>query len=202
MSLINIEYNNKEINEIILQNIMKMFERRKIITSWEEQYKKFNDISSVTTFNFSANNNKYSIYLLIPKTTSIIQNSPLDEYLSNNINVHKIVIGFDVSKKVTKQIIFDFKNAEFFFSHEMLEDIPSKVFIPEHILLDGNELNEITTKFNDNDFGKIFVTDIMARYYNAQIGNVFKIIRPSIISGNNIYYRKVVNASIDILFTT
>lgn len=202
MSLINIEYNNKEINEIILQNIMKMFERREIITSWEEQYKKFNDISNKNQFDFTVNNNKYSIYLLIPKITSIIQNSPLDDYLSNNINVHKIVIGFDVSKKVTKQIIFDFKNAEFFFSYEMLEDIPSKVFIPKHILLQGNELTEISAKFNDNDFGKIYVTDIMARYYNAQIGNIFKIIRPSIVSGNNIYYRKVINASIDILFPT
>lgn len=202
MSLINIEYNSKEINEIILQNIMKMFQRREIITSWEEQYKKFNDISNKNQFDFSINNNKYSIYLLLSKITSIIQNSPLDDYLSNNIDVHKIIIGFDVSKKVTKQIIFDFKNAEFFFSYEMLEDIPSKVFIPKHILLKGNELTEISTKFNDNDFGKIYVTDIMARYYNAHIGNIFKIIRPSIVSGNNIYYRKVINASIDILFPT
>lgn len=202
MSLINIEYNNKEINELILENVMKMFERRKIITSWEEQYKKFNDIPNKDTFEFDVDNNKYSIYFLVPKTTSIIQNSIVDTYLSNNINVHKVIIGFDVSKKVIKQILFDFKNAEFFFSHEMLEDIPSKVFIPEHILLQGDELTEITTKFNDNDFGKIYVTEIMSRYYNAKIGNVFKIIRPSIISGHNIYYRKVINASIDILFST
>jgi len=202
MSLINIEYNNKEITEIILENIMKMFEKRKIITSWKEQFDKFTDLSNNNVFNFDINYNKYSIYLLIPKMSSIIQNSPLDDYLSNNITTHKIIIGFDVSKKIVKQILFDYKNTEFFFNYEMLEDIPSKVFIPQHILLYGDELKELTNKFNDNDLGKIYLTDFMSRYFNAQIGNIFKIIRPSIISGNNIFYRKVINGSVDILFPT
>ena len=50
-----------------------------------------------------------------------------------------------------KQIISEYKNAEFFFEHEMLEDIPKKVFIPKHQLLDEEEKKELLSKFNENE---------------------------------------------------
>ena len=40
----------------------------------------------------------------------------------------------------------------------------------------------------------------MSRYYLAKLGDIFRIIRPSITAGKNIFYRRVVPGKIDQLF--
>jgi DNA-directed RNA polymerase subunit H (RpoH/RPB5) len=201
MSL-NSELNTKEINILICENIMKMMKRRKLIDDNESSFNQiYEDINNKASIEFKLNNDtKCSIYIINAKVSSIVQGTPLDEYLSNNLDIHKIIIIKDPAKKAVKQIINDYKNAEIFFEHELLEDIPSKVFIPEHILLDENEKTELLDKFNHGDLSTIYNTDIMARYYNAKIGDIFRIIRPSITSGNSIFYRRVNTGSLDILF--
>ena len=201
MSL-NIKYNYEEINAIILENTLKMLERRKLIKSWSEEFNKLNiDKTTKTTFEIILPDKKiYSIYLISAKLASIVQGTPLDDYLSNNLETHKIIIAKDVTKKVVKQIISDYKNAEFFFESDMLEDIPSKIFIPEHQLLTQEEQTELLSKFSEYDISRIFLTDMMSRYYGAKIGDIFRIIRPSCKAGKNTDYRKVVNSSWDILF--
>jgi len=198
----NVEYKPSELNEILIGNVLKMLERRKIISSWSDEYKKLsNDISTKSIFEITLpDKSKYGIYLINAKITSIVQGTPLDDYLSNNIDIHKIIIAKDVSKKVVKQIVGEYKNTEFFFESEMLEDIPSKVFIPEHYLLTLEEKTELLEKFDESDLARIFISDTMSRYYGAKVGDIFRIIRPSFTAGKNVFYRKVVNSSWDILF--
>jgi len=197
---VSVEYNNREINQIVIENILKMLNRRETISSWEDEFKKFNSSDFQNKNIFELNNVKIGIYLVNAKLTTISQGHPLDVYLSNNIDIHKIIIAKDVAKKVVKQIANDYKNAEFFFESEMLEDIPSKIFIPEHRIITGEERAEILEKFSENELSRIFLTDMMSRYYGAKIGDIFKIIRPSFTAGKNIFYRRVVNSSWDILF--
>jgi DNA-directed RNA polymerase subunit H (RpoH/RPB5) len=199
---INVEYNNKEINQVVMENVLKMLERRKLIKSWSDEYKKLGeDLINKTTFQLQlTDKSNYSIYLVNAKLSSIVQGTPLDDYLSNNIDIHKIIIARDVAKKVVKQIISEYKNAEFFFESEFLEDIPSKVFVPEHQIISSEERTELLSKFSENELARIFVTDMMARYYNAKVGDIFRIIRPSFTAGKSIFYRRVVNSSWDILF--
>jgi DNA-directed RNA polymerase subunit H (RpoH/RPB5) len=198
---INIELNTKEINIEICKNVLKMLERRKLIDSADTIFESvFNDINNNSSVDFTYNKLKYSIYIINAKISSIVKSTPIDDYLLNNLDVHKIIIIKECSKKAVKQILFDYQNTEFFFEHEMLEDIPSKIFIPKHELLSKDELSELLLKFNENELSIIYNTDMMSRYYNAKIGDVFKIIRPSITSGNSIFYRKVHHGSIDILF--
>jgi DNA-directed RNA polymerase subunit H (RpoH/RPB5) len=197
---VSVEYNNREINQTVIENILKMLERRNIINSWESEIKKFNieDFQNKSTFELEKL--KIGIYLVNAKLTSIVQGHPLDVYLSNNLDIHKIIIAKDVAKKVVKQIVNDYKNAEFFFESEMLEDIPSKIFIPKHEIIVGEEREEILNKFTEAELARLFLTDMMARYYGAKIGDIFKITRPSFTAGKNIFYRRVVNSSWDILF--
>ena len=201
---INVEYNNKEINQNVMENVMKMLEHRKLIKSWSDELTKLGaSVSNDTIFEIIlTDKSKYGIYLVSAKLTSIVQGTPLDDYLSNNIDSHKIIIARDVAKKVVKQIVGEYKNAEFFFESEMLEDIPSKIFIPEHQIITQAEKEELLSKFSELDFGRIFLTDMMSRYYAAKIGDIFRITRPSFTAGKNIYYRRVVNGSWDILFPT
>jgi DNA-directed RNA polymerase subunit H (RpoH/RPB5) len=201
---INVELNTKEINQNVMENVVKMLERRKLIKSWSDELTKLgSSVSNDTIFEIIlADKSKYGIYLVSAKLTSIVQGTPLDDYLSNNIDSHKIIIAKDVAKKVVKQIVGEYKNAEFFFENEMSEDIPSKIFIPKHQIISQAEKDELLSKFSELDFGRILLTDMMARYYAAKIGDIFRITRPSFTAGKNIYYRRVVNGSWDILFPT
>jgi DNA-directed RNA polymerase subunit H (RpoH/RPB5) len=201
MSL-NIELNTKEINTLICENVIKMIWRRKLIDDWTLTFEEiYTDINNKAFIDFKLNNDtKCSIYIINTKLSSIVQGTPLDEYLSNNLNIHKIIIIKEPSKKVVKQIINEYKNTEFFFEYEMVEDIGIKVCIPKHILLNEDEKNELSTKFNLTELSIILSTDMMSRYYNANIGDVFRIIRPSITSGTSIFYRRVISGSIDLIF--
>jgi len=199
---INVEYNTAEINKIVLTNTLKMLERRNKIKSWEVELPKLgNDFTSKSIFTIElADKSSLSINLVNAKLTSIVQKTPLDDYLSNNIDIHKIVICKDVAKKVVKQIVSEYSNAEFFFESEMMEDLPSKSFMPEHQILNSEEKTELLSKFSEGELAKILLTDMMVRYYGAKIGDIFRIIRPSMTSGKNVFYRRVVNGSWDILF--
>jgi DNA-directed RNA polymerase subunit H (RpoH/RPB5) len=198
---INVEYNNKEIVEVVMTNILKMLERRKVIESWQKEIKNL-DFSKLIFDFIVKDKTKYSVNIVNAKLSSVVQGTPLDDYLSNNIDVHKIIVANDVAKKVVKQIIYEYKNAEFFFDYEMLEDIPSKIFIPEHQLLNDDEKSELLSKFNEHELSSILISDMMSRYYGAKVNDIFRIIRPSITAGKNILYRRVVNGSWDILFSS
>jgi DNA-directed RNA polymerase subunit H (RpoH/RPB5) len=197
----NVEYNIKEINLIILENILKMLKRRKLIDDVENELKKIDINKSIIEILLN-NKNYYNVYILSSKIMSIVQGTSLDDFLSNNIDIHKIIImSRNVGKKVVKQILYEYKNCEFFFDSDMLEDIPSKVFMAKHEIISNEEKEELLSKFSESCLSHILVTDMMTRYYNAKIGDIMRITRPSITSGKNICYRKVVNGTIDILFS-
>lgn len=201
---VNVEYSTKEITTIILTNTLLMLVRRKVIKSHEKLLKELNDTfvqKGIVEFK-DDHNKKYSINLSSGKLTTIVQASELDNYLKTNTDVHKIIIVKDPSKKVVKQIGTDYINSEIFFEHELMEDIPSKFFIPEHQLLTEEEKKNILDTFKETDIAKMNDTDIMCRHYNGKIGDIFRIIRPSITAGYNIFYRRVVPGNFNQLFET
>jgi DNA-directed RNA polymerase subunit H (RpoH/RPB5) len=201
---VSVEYSTKEVSSIVLTNILKMCVRRNLIDEIETIFEKNNDdFISKGMIDFKDNKNKkISVHLYTGKIASIVQGSPLDDYLKNNTDVHKIVIMKDPSKKTAKQISSEYPNSEIFFEYEMMEDIPSKMFIPEHILLSEEEKKDFLQIFKESELAKINDTDIMSRYYGAKAGDIFRIIRPSFTAGKNIFYRRVVNGTWDILFTS
>ena len=82
----------------------------------------------------------------------------------------------------------------------MIHDLCSKHFIPEHKILNDEDKSELLKRFKLNEFSRIFNYDVMARYYNAKVNDIFKILRPNITSGYSVFYRVVVNGKIDNLF--
>ena len=197
-----VEYSTKESYSIILKNTLLMCKRRGLISNIDDVYNKYqDDFINKNIIEFEAlNKSKLSINIFNGKIISIVQGSQLDEYLKKNVDVHKILIMKFPSKRSVKQIINEYVNAEFFFEHEMMEDIPSKLFIPEHILLSESERTDFFTQFKESDIAKMNNTDIMCRHYNAKIGDVFKIIRPSLSAGKNIFYRRVVLGNLEQIF--
>ena len=177
--LANVEMNVKEMMTVIISNLGKLFHRRNYIDKPELPQKVYDSILADKFYNFEINGKKLSIDIM-------------------NIEYHKFLIVKSFSKKTYMQIQNDYKNAEIFTIYEMLEDIPAKEFIPEHNILNDTDKAELLESFGLNELGRIYSTDIMARYYGAKTNDVFRIIRPNTSCGTSVYYRLVVNGNMDI----
>ncbi len=198
--LTNVIMNQKEIIQISLENLAKMFHRRKYIKNDNFDDKIIDEIIKNNMHNFELDGKKLSINFINTDLKNISSGSALDDYLSKNLNYHKVIISKSFNKKVYKQIMDNYKNSEIFSFHVFLEDIIQKDFIPEHQLLNEEQKKELGSTFNLNDLSKIYDTDMMVRYYGAKINDVFRIIRPSLTSGNSICYRIVIPGNLDNLF--
>lgn len=77
---------------------------------------------------------------------------------------------------------------EVFLQHNSLFNVTEHVKVPKHELI----INKLTIKHILDIYGKnlpkISKSDTLSRYYNAKIGQIFKIYRH-----NTIYYRQVIN---------
>ena len=199
---VSVEYSAKEISVIVLTNVLKMCQRRELIDDISSLLENLKDDfinKSVVEFKI-IDNKKISIYQFTGKIASIVQGSPLYDYLKNFTDVHKIIIMKEPTKRTAKQITSEYPNCEFFFEYEMMEDLPSKMFIPEHKLLNDEEKKAFLEIFKESELAKINDTDMMSRYYAAKVGDIFKIVRPSLTAGKNIFYRKVVPGNLNQLF--
>ena len=203
MNFTNVEYNQKEIVKIVFKNFLLMLNRRNLLDDIDTLYDNMSEnIIENKSIDISLDDkNKIMIYIINGRVTSITQNSPIDEFLSSKTNVKKFLIIKEPLKKTFKQTNENYLNSEIFFLHEFLEDIPAKNYIPKHTLLNKEETEELLQHFELNDFGKILATDMMSRYYGANINDIFRIERPNITSGKGIYYRVVISGKIDMLYT-
>lgn len=202
MNLTNVEYNNKEANQLVLLNVLKMFERRKLISDIDQTFEEVKETvvpNKIIKVKLD-NGTNCMLYIINDKVTSITQNSPVDEFLSSNTNLRKFVIVKDPSKKTFKQVMENYPNSEIFFQHEFMEDIPSKDIIPDHELLNASDRDELLQQISIKNLKKIYTTDMMSRYFNAKVNDIFRITRNNLTSGKGIDYRVVVVGKTDLLF--
>jgi DNA-directed RNA polymerase subunit H (RpoH/RPB5) len=188
-----------EINQTLVENVLKMVKRRKLIKDDKKIYDKVKPNSmtdSIFNFDSDIDNNKYSINIINAVLNSVASGSSLDDYLKANINVKKFVVLKEVGKKIIKQLQ-EYPNVEYFTFLEMMEDIPSKHFIPEHRVLGDKEKKIVDEKFGVSNLPVILTTDFMARYYNGQKGDVMQIIRLNRNSGISVIYRQVLKGNLD-----
>ncbi len=196
--LSNVELNMKEVVNIVIKNLGLMFYRRNYMKSKSFSDKIVENLVSDKMHTFELDNIKYNINIINQDVKNISGGSPIDDYLNKSVDINKFLIVKNFSKKTYSQIIKDYKNVEIFTIYEFLEDIPSKEIIPQHILLNSDEKKELLESFGLNELGRIYSTDIMARYYGTKTNDVFRIIRPNINSGTSVYYRLVVPGNLDI----
>jgi len=196
----NIEIKKNEMIDIVLTNIGIMFAHRGYTTM--ENSNLPSDIIKEIHLNklssFTLGSTLISIHIIDQEVKNISSNSPLDDYLNKNIDYTKFLLVKNFSKKTYKQITHDYKNVEIFYIHEFLEDISAKSYIPEHKIMINEERDELLETFTIKEFGRIYSTDMMARYHGAKLNDIFRISRPNITSGISVYYRVVVPGSLDI----
>ena len=187
--------NNEKISES-MKNILKLFNRRGYFNTDNQDKidKMTSDIKMNGKTNLTNGDIKISIYYKDIELKNISSGSEVDEFLSKNTDFMKFILLKEFSKKVYKQVN-EYNNSNIFHIFEMLEDIPSKNIIPEHQLLLKEDIEELKKVYDITLFPKIYNTDMMSRYYNAKVGDIFRIKRLNLNSGISTYYRKVVKDS-------
>jgi len=198
-TLNNINMNKTEIIETIFKNMGLLLNRRNYIKNTTIDKKLLSELIENKVIYFE-DNKKLSIYYFDNNIKNISTGSILDDYLNKKIDYHKFIICTNFNKKVYTQIKTIYKNAELFFIHELMEDIPSKIFIPEHQLLNEEDEKTILTIFKKSELSKIYENDMMVRYYGGKVNNIIRIIRDNKSSGKSISYRVVISGMSEILF--
>ena len=119
--------------------------------------------------------------------------SSLEDYDAN----HAIVLynnSITAFAKNSIETLLETKNVEFFLYDEMLYNVTEHCLVPKHIIMSPQEKKEVlkSYKVTEKKIPYILRTDPVSRYFNAQPGQMFKIIRNSDVTYKSISYRIVV----------
>lgn len=207
--LIPIEINiDKKIN-ILLTNVIKMLTNRKLLK--EENLEKnidniiknknddliFDIKLDFPEVYYPKDKNILSLKILNQKISSINKGSAISDFLNSKINNPKIVILNGIQSKAKEQI-FNFPYTEVFIEHELMINIVEYVAFPKHELLSEEESKSVLEEYNvkKKEMPKILSGDPASRYFNAKPNQIFRIIRPSEITGVAVSYRYVIKGNI------
>jgi len=192
MSSVRLQMNLLEQTQVVLMNFTKMLWRRRIITENQvsEIYQKlFDQKPDNGKYNLKVNEKNLGLLLYFNPLTSVKKGSDVEEFMLIKKDL-KFVIAKSISKKTVNQ--GKERDTEIFEITELLVDIPANPLVPEHILLDDKEKEEFLKIYQEKNLPKLFSDDIMSRYLGGKKGDIIKIIRKTINSGNSVYYRRVV----------
>jgi len=203
--LLNIEIKGDEKTKIMLTNIVKMLTNRNVLLKENLQKNidkliKQMDDNLLFSIKSDVDDTIYSIKLYFQKLTTIKKVVPIEEFILKNKKNKKILILNNFNNKVYNQIM-QYKNMEVFLDWEFMINLVDLHLIPKHILLTEEEKEvyinsyQHSTKNNFKGMSKMYLTDPIARYYNMKVGDIAKIIRPSISSGYSVFYRRVTNGN-------
>lgn len=181
-----------EQTEVLLHNFTKLLWRRRII--------KENEISNILKnlldqkpdngrYNLKIGDKTIGLMLYFNNLSSVKKGSEIEEFMLINKNL-KFLIAKSISKKTINQ--GKDMNTEVFESTELMVDIPANPLVPEHILLNEEEKEKLLLIYPEKTLPKIYLDDIMVRYLGGKKGDIIKIIRITVISGNSVYYRRVI----------
>lgn len=137
------------------------------------------------------------IKYLNQKITGVKRSSPIGEFLFLHKNHPKIIIINSITQKAKDQIHEAFPNSEIFLEKDLMIDIISHVSMPKFELLSEDESKLVLEEYSTRkrEMPKIYVTDPCSRYYNAQPGRIFRVLRPSEITAYSVIHRLVISGN-------
>jgi DNA-directed RNA polymerase I, II, and III subunit RPABC1 len=188
---------NDKIQTVIKTLCRIISERKYSNKSLKEIFDKLKPLINDDQLVFTIDDKKFGIKFVSNFLTTIKKEASIENFLEKNADVHKFVIINRLSDRAVKQIL-EYKNTEVFTMDELLIVVIDHYLVPQHILLSPEEKENYLTTFNHQirDMKKILLNDPIAKFYGAKVGDMFKIIRPSITAGKDIDYRIVIPGEI------
>lgn len=143
---------------------------------------------------FTRNQEKTMIYWNILHTT--LNKSDIDDIYNKMLTKecdNVIIISKNKITSKGKEILNCIKNSQSFHEEELYTNITKHRFNPKFTLLDEKTKNELLEvyKIGVDKLPGIFITDPIVRWYNAKMGDVFRIDRHD----DSIYYRTVIETA-------
>jgi len=186
----------ERMNEVIKNIIKMLIERKKLYNTvkFDEFYNNIinnNDIK-YNIIKFTLDNINYVVkFMNISSSGKKFED--LEQFITTYKNEYKFLI---INDNITQKKLDDINNIynlEVFVQNELLINIIEHELVPKHRLLTNNEkelfLNENDVKIED--LSRIYVSDPIARYYKAKIGDIMEIERITPNSGKTLFYRIV-----------
>jgi len=211
IDIFTIEKSSDEKRDTVLTNITKMLFERKYIIKFEQVEQIIKNITkqnnpehddskyTIKIDNYEGNSEiKVIIIKIIPyKITSVSKTYGISDFLNSDRDIPKILVVDEVSKRAVS-VIKSYKNVEIFEEEFLMINWQEHVLVPKHEKLSKQDKQKVLEEYllKKNQMPKILVTEQGAIYYNAKIGDVIRIIRPSNRSGIAHSYRLVVPALI------
>ena len=122
-----------------------------------------------------------------------IYSSVIEE--TENEDIRIIVLLNEISNTVSNSLIKKkLKNLEIFKYDELKINITKHQIMPKFEILTEEEETKLfeRNKFTKKELPSILVSDPICKYYNADVGTIFKILRKSPSIGISVEYKKVI----------
>lgn len=200
---------NKSKNDIthaVFLNTLKMIQARNLISDQSFLSLSQSILSRISddltlTFSFDSpyfDTTKCIIKYIPLKISSVGRSSDIASFLNKHNDSYKFIIVKDINNKSIQYVLNTYNHVEFFLEHQLMFNLIDHHLVPQHILLSPEQEKLVLDKYNckKRDLPRINLSDPIARYYNMQVGQICKVIRPTPTSGYSIIYRVVVRGKI------
>lgn len=210
--LLPLEINSEKKRKIVLENVIRMLTNRKLLNenNIQDNIKKIISIDSddlVYTIKldypeiyYPKNDFTKNMYIkLLPqKVTGVSKSSNVGEFITLHKNHPKILIVNSITSTAHDTIRNDYSYSEVFLEKDLMIDKVQHISVPQHDLLSDDNSKKVLEEYlvKKREMPKIFVSDPISKYYNARIGQIFKITRPSETSALAPYHRLVIKGNI------
>jgi len=188
--LFEIEYDDQKKKMVIINNWIIMLYNRGWLNGnlndiVKSAVKLDNDTCTIKGINIT-----YSLKFIMRKISTIRKMEDIDEFLEQNQNNYKFFIVSQMVNKAQKQLL-EYEKVEVFTDDELLVNTIDNILVPKHILLTDKETEQYLTEYHIRrlELPRILTSDPIAKYYNVKPGQIVKIIRPSVTSGEEIIFR-------------
>lgn len=210
--LLPLEINSEKKRKIILENLIRMLTNRKLLNedNLENNIKKIISTDSDDMV-YSIKLDYPDIYypksdsakimyvkLLSQKVTGVSKSSNVGEFVTQYKNFPKMLIVNSITTAAHDAIRSNYPHSEVFLEKDLMIDKVRHISVPHHELLSDELSKKVLEEYlvKKREMPKIFITDPIAKYFNAKVGQIFKITRPSETSGLAPYHRLVVKGNI------
>lgn len=185
--------------EIIRNNVILMLSRRIFIDNHGEKNEllnienlKYPEVGADKVFTIKClNSEEYATKIIFGKVTTSGKQSALSEFIKDYGKYKKIIIASDYSNKIRD---YCNKNGiQIFFERDMLEDVILTRDQPKFELLTPAEMKRVEEEYNVTSYtgNRTGRDDMVARYYDLKHRDIYRVYRPSPVSGYTIAYRYV-----------
>lgn len=210
--LLPLEFNSEKKRKTVLENVIKMLTNRKLLNAsdLEKNIKKILSIDSddlLYTIQLDhpeiyypqSNDTKIMYIKLLPqKITGISKSSNMGEFILSHKNNPKIIIVNSITATARDNVYNDFLYSEVFLEENLMINAVDHISVPKHELLSEEDSKKVLDEYlvKKRNMPKIYDSDAMSRYFNAKIGQIFRITRPSETSGLAPYHRLVTKGNV------